>query len=122
MKTYLTKAELKLMEVIWEKGQIPSNKLVKECLERFNWKKSTTYTNLKKLVDKKMVCNSEAVITVLKPRADYENGQRKEVIKEYFSNSLPQFVLSFIKERNLTREDIQELEKVIDEYKEELHE
>ena len=34
MKTYLTKAELKLMEVIWEKGQIPSNKLVKECLER----------------------------------------------------------------------------------------
>ena len=62
MKTYLTKAELKLMEVIWEKGQIPSNKLVKECLERFNWKKSTTYTNLKKLVDKKMVCNSEAVI------------------------------------------------------------
>ena len=48
MKTYLTKAELKLMEVIWEKGQIPSNKLVKECLERFNWKKSTTYTNLKK--------------------------------------------------------------------------
>ena len=66
MKTYLTKAELKLMEVIWEKGQIPSNKLVKECLERFNWKKSTTYTNLKKLVDKKMVCNSEAVITVLK--------------------------------------------------------
>ena len=63
MKTYLTKAELKLMEVIWEKGQIPSNKLVKECLERFNWKKSTTYTNLKKLVDKKMVCNSEAVIT-----------------------------------------------------------
>ena len=47
---------------------------------------------------------------------------RKEVIKEYFSNSLPQFVLSFIKERNLTREDIQELEKVIDEYKEELHE
>ena len=115
MKTYLTKAELKLMEVIWEKGQIPSNKLVKECLERFNWKKSTTYTNLKKLVDKKMVCNSEAVITVLKSRADYENGQRKEVIKEYFSNSLPQFVLSFIK-------DIQELEKVIDEYKEELHE
>ena len=76
----------------------------------------------KKLVDKKMVCNSEAVITVLKSRADYENGQRKEVIKEYFSNSLPQFVLSFIKERNLTREDIQELEKVIDEYKEELHE
>ena len=80
MKTYLTKAELKLMEVIWEKGQIPSNKLVKECLERFNWKKSTTYTNLKKLVDKKMVCNSEAVITVLKSRADYENGQRKEFI------------------------------------------
>ena len=38
MKTYLTKAELKLMEVIWEKGQIPSNKLVKECLERFNRK------------------------------------------------------------------------------------
>ena len=54
MKTYLTKAELKLMEVIWEKGQIPSNKLVKECLERFNRKKSTTYTNLKKLVDKKI--------------------------------------------------------------------
>ena len=69
-----------------------------------------------------MIKKSEAVITVLKSRADYENGQRKEVIKEYFSNSLPQFVLSFIKERNLTREDIQELEKVIDEYKEELHE
>ena len=46
MKTYLTKAELKLMEVIWEKGQIPSNKLVKECLERFNWKKSNASSYL----------------------------------------------------------------------------
>ena len=112
MKTYLTKAELKLMEVIWEKGQIPSNKLVKECLERFNWKKSTTYTNLKKLVDKKMVCNSDkAVITVLKSREDYEKWSEKRSYKGIFSNSLLQFVLSFIKERNLTREDIQELRK-----------
>ena len=80
MKTYLTKAELKLMEVIWEKGQIPSNKLVKECLERFNWKKSTTYTNLKKLVDKKMVCNSEAVIAD-EPTGNLDPENQEQIMK-----------------------------------------
>lgn len=118
MKKYLTNAEFKLMELIWDKGEISSNSLVKECMDCFDWKKSTTYTNLKKLVEKKMVCNLDAIVRVLVSREEYENRQRKDIIKQYFSNSLPKFVLTFIKEENLTKKDIIELEKMIEQYEE----
>ncbi len=65
-----------------------------------------------------MVCNLDAIVRVLVSREEYENRQRKDIIKQYFSNSLPKFVLTFIKEENLTKKDIIELEKMIEQYEE----
>lgn len=121
MCTYhLTQAEYNLMEIIWKHQSIPSSDLVKECAVQFDWKKSTTYTNLKKLVNKKMVSNQDAIVHVLVSKPEYENCQRKEVIRHYFSDSLPQFLLAFIREQNLNKAEIKELEAIIDAYKEEL--
>ena len=118
----LTTAEYNLMEIIWERQPVASGELVRECAAAFDWKKSTTYTNLKKLVDKKMVSNYDAVIEVLVSKPEYEDCQKKEAIKHYFSDSLPQFLLAFIRERKLDRKEIKELEAIIDEYKEGLDE
>lgn len=119
-KYHLTKAEYNLMEIIWECEPIVSRVLVEKCAIKFEWKKSTTYTNLKKLVDKKMVLNCDSVVKSLVTKSKYETTQRKEIIKKYFSDSLPQFLLAFIQDEELSREEIQELEDIIDAYKGEL--
>ena len=117
MKVYeLTNAELKTMEIIWEKGSIPSGELVKECAGRFAWKKSTTYTILKKICEKEAAVNEGTVVKPLVTEKEYY------AIERYFSGSLPQFLAAFIRKENLSRQEITELEKIIDEYKEELHE
>lgn len=117
-KYHLTKAEYNLMEIIWECEPVASRELVEKCAIKFEWKKSTTYTNLKKLVDKKMVLNIDSIVKTLISKPEYEITQRKEIIKNYFSDSLPQFLLAFIRDEKLSREEIQELENIIDEYKE----
>lgn len=116
-KYHLTKAEYNLMEIVWECEPIISRELVEKCAIKFQWKKSTTYTNLKKLVDKKMVLNCDSIVKALISKSEYETTQRKEIIKNYFSDSLPQFLLAFIQDEELSREEIQELEDIIDEYK-----
>lgn len=123
MKMYeLTNAELKTMEIIWEKGCIPSGELVKECASRFAWKKSTTYTILKKICEKEAAVNEGTVVKPLVTEKEYYDSQKTSAIERYFSGSLPQFLAAFIRKENLSRQEITELEKIIDEYKEELHE
>ncbi len=64
----LSESEYRLMDVIWEHAPIESGKLVKVCETELNWKKSTTYTMLHKLIVKQMVANTDSLVTVLIPR------------------------------------------------------
>ena len=116
----LTAAELKLMQIIWEKKEIGSGDLVKEAASRLEWKKSTTYTILKKLTEKGVAVNENSVITPMVTNSEYYNNRRSVALDQYFSGSLPDFILAFFKERKLTRSEIDELERLIAEYKEEL--
>ena len=118
--TALTEAEYKLMEVIWKKENMTSMELVKVCENEFAWKKSTTYTMLKKLEKKGMLSNNSTIIQILISKDEYENQEKRKVIKKYFKNSLPDFFVAFAHEKKLSKEDIAELEHIIAEYKEEL--
>ena len=118
MKTiHLTEAENNLMQIIWEGEPIPSGELVKRAGELLEWKKSTTYTILKKLEEKGLVENQNAVVTGRMSRQEYENAQKKAVIHRFFSGSLPQFLSAFVREETLSEEEIAELEAIIREYK-----
>lgn len=116
---FMTDAEARLMEVIWEREAVNSTVLVAECLKRYEWKKSTTYTNLKKLTEKGFAKNSDSTVTPVVTRKQYEMMQKQAVIKKYFNNSLPQFLAAFIREEKLSKSDIDELERIIRDYREE---
>ncbi len=116
----LTEAEENLADIIWANEPIRSSELVKICEEKFNWKKSTTYTMLKRLEKKKIVQNKNSIVEALIKKEDYFAEQSKMFIEENFDGSLPRFLAAFTRRKKLSKNEIKELQKLINEHREEM--
>ena len=92
----LCESEFKMMDVIWDSAPIESGKLVKLCEEKLSWKKSTTYTILRKLCEKELVQNNNSIVTVLVPREQVQEFESEHLVKKSFGGSLPAFVSAFL--------------------------
>jgi BlaI family penicillinase repressor len=114
----LTQMEEKFAEIIWANEPIRSPELVELCNTEFNWKKSTTYTMLKRLEDKKIFKNENSIVSALIKREDFYAEQSKIFVKENFGGSLPRFLAAFTRRSKLSQKEIQEIQKLIDEHKE----
>ncbi|HIV87842.1 MAG TPA: BlaI/MecI/CopY family transcriptional regulator [Candidatus Pygmaiobacter gallistercoris] len=117
----MTEAEYRLAELIWENAPIGSGELVQLCAERLGWKKSTTYTMLRKLCAMGVARNESATVTAALSREEYHSIQGETVIREGFNGSLPRFLTAFVEKRGLSREDAEELKRLIDRWEEEQH-
>lgn len=114
----LTEMEEKFADIIWSKEPIESPELVKLCNKEFSWKKSTTYTMLKRLEDKKIFKNENSIVVALIKREDFYAEQSKIFVEENFGGSLPRFLAAFTRRSKLSDKEIQELQKIIDEHEE----
>lgn len=114
----LTESEEKFAELIWEREPIGSGDLVKLCEKEMDWKKSTMYTVLKKLCDKGIFQNIDAVVTSLVTRDEYYSKQSIHFVEDTFGGSLPKFLTAFINDKKLSNQEAEELKSLIDEYKE----
>lgn len=114
----LAEGELRFAELIWEREPVPSGELVRLCQETFQWKKSTTYTVLKKLCDRGFFKNEQAVVTSLISREEYQGIKSEEFIENTFGGSLPRFLTAFMERRRLSEKQIDELKELIDHYQE----
>lgn len=112
----LTKAEEKLASLIWREAPIPSPDLVALAARELDWKKSTTYTVLKKLCDKGVFKNENANVTVVLTREEQMARQSRRYIEDAFGGSLPKFIASFFSGRKLTPEQASELKRLIEEH------
>jgi predicted transcriptional regulator len=120
MKEYrLTEAENKLAEIIWTNEPVSSPDLVKLCEDKFSWKKSTTYTMLKKLEKKKVFENRNATVVSLLTKEEFYTEQSKQILAGGFGGSLPRFLAAFASSKKLSDTEIDELQKLIDSHKEE---
>ena len=118
MVTYnMTEAETLLAELIWEQEPIGSGNLVKLASQRLGWKKSTTYTVLRKICENGIFQNKAAVVTSKMSREEYINRKGEQYLEENYNGSLPNFVASFLKRKKLSKKQIEELVVLIDEYK-----
>lgn len=115
----LTKSEQKFAELIWKNEPVGSGELVKLCEKEMNWKKSTTYTVLKKLCDKGIFKNENAVVTSLVTKDEYYSRQSLRFVEDLFGGSLPKFLAAFVSGKRLSRKQAEELKRLIDEYREE---
>jgi len=109
--------ELRFAGLIWERAPIGSGELVKLCAAELGWKKSTTYTVLRKLCDKGFFENRNGMVTVLATRADYEADQSRQVVQEEYHGSLPYFISAFAGRDGLGDADLEELERLIERYR-----
>ena len=118
MVTYImTEAENLLAELIWEKEPIRSGELVKLAAQRFGWKKSTTYTVLRKSCENDIFQNQAAVVTSKISKEEYTSRKGEQYLQENHNGSLPNFVAGFLKRKKLSKNDIEELVTLIEEYK-----
>lgn len=119
MKYYkLTESEEKFAQLIWQNEPVGSGDLVRLCEKEMNWKKSTTYTVLKKLCEKGIFQNENAVVSSLISKDEYYSKQSIRFVEDTFGGSLPKFLTAFIGSRKLSKHQAEELKKLIDEHKE----
>jgi len=118
MNDKLGKMEEKFADIIWREEPISSGELVKICTVELNWKKSTTYTMLKRLCKRGIAVNENGTVRTLVSKESYISNQSKNFIDEIFNGSLPRFLTAFTKRNKLTENDIKELQSLIDKYKE----
>lgn len=110
--------ESKFVELIWENEPIKSGDLVKVCEKRFDWKKPTTYTVLRRLCQRGILQNKDTIVTSLIKKEEFNSIQSIQFVEETFEGSLPKFVAAFSRKKKLTYREIDELEKLIKDYKE----
>lgn len=113
-----TEAEERFAKLIWDNEPIKSPELVKLCEKEFNWKKSTTYTMLKRLEEKGIFKNENAIVYAMIKKEDFYAVQSKNFVEENFGGSLPRFLAAFTRKSKLDEKDIKELEKLINDHRE----
>lgn len=114
----LCDSDYRFMSVVWEHAPVGSGELVKLCGEILGWKKSTTYTTIRKLCEKGYISNENAVVSVLIERDRVQADESEYFVKRTFGGSLPQFLTAFLGGKKISEEEAEKIKKLIDEHRE----
>lgn len=117
----LGEMEQKFAELIWEHAPIGSGELAKLCQEAFRWKRTTTYTMLKRLCDRDIFANEKGTVIVKMTREEFQGLQGEQFINEHYEGSLPRFLAAFSKRKPMSEKEIAQLKQLIVEYEEGRH-
>lgn len=104
--------------IIWEGEPMTSGELVKKCEEQLKWKKSTTYTVLKKLCERGIFKNENSIVSSVIPKDEFYAIQSERFVEETFEGSLPAFIAAFTKRKTLSQKEIAEIQQMINSCKE----
>ena len=108
-------SELKLCEILWQHQPVKSSELVRLCADQLGWKKSTTYTVIKRLTDRGVVKTENATVTALVKREQVQQYESQAVVEKAFDGSLPGFLTAFLGKKKLTQAEAEELKRIIEE-------
>ena len=116
MEAYkLYDAEYRLMDLVWSLEPVNSTALSRMCLERFGWKKSTSFNLIRKLLERGFLRNEQATVTAQIKREQVRRYESTAVVDKSFGGSLPAFVAAFLQEKRLTEAEAEELRRMIEE-------
>ena len=110
----LCDSEYRFMLLVWEAAPVRSGELVRLASDRLGWKKSTTYTVLKRLRERGLFKSENGVVTALVSREDYYSARSEHFVEETFDGSLPAFLAAFTSRKKLSQKEIDELQDLID--------
>lgn len=110
--------ESKFADIIWAHAPLHSRDLVVLCQQELNWKKPTTYTVLRKLCDRGIFRNEDGLVSPVLSREEFYSLQSEKYVADSFQGSLPAFVAAFTQRKSLTREEIDQIHRLIDAHSE----
>ncbi|MBD5541833.1 MAG: BlaI/MecI/CopY family transcriptional regulator [Lachnospiraceae bacterium] len=114
----LCDSEYRFMMIVWENAPLKSGELVSLCREKLGWKKSTTYTVIKKLCERGYIQNQDALVSVLIPKERVQAEESDYFVERTFEGSLPGFLAAFLGGRTLSEQEAEKLKQMIDAHKE----
>ena len=108
-------SEYRFMCIVWANAPVGSGKLVELCAAELGWKKSTTYTVLKRLCQRGLFENRDGTVIPLLSKEEFDARQSEEFVEESFGGSLPQFLAAFTRRKKLSDQEVAALQALIDE-------
>ena len=111
-------SEYRFCLILWEHEPINSTRLVELCKEHLGWSKATTYTVIRRLSERGVVKNENAVVTSLVSKEEAQKSRLDEMVEETFEGSMPAFIAAFSKSKRLSKEEVEQLRQLIDSYEE----
>ena len=117
-KYKLGEMEQKFADLIWENEPISSRRLTELCEKAFSWKRTTTYTMLKRLCEREIFQNVRGTVTSLMSKSEFGAAQGEQFLTETFDGSLPRFLAAFTRRKKLSEKEIKEIQKLIDDHRE----
>ena len=109
MQPVLYESEYNFCKILWENEPIKSTELVRLCNEELEWKKSTTYTVIKRLCQRGIIKSENTIVTSIIKKDEAQAMESVNVVDSRFDGSLPEFVAAFVRARGITDEEKQEI-------------
>ncbi len=107
-------SEYRFLCILWEQEPVSSPELVKLCNQEFGWKKSTTYTVIKKLTDKGIIRNENTIVESLVSKEEVDRQASDELLERTCQGNVPSFLAAFLKDRKLSKEEAERIKKMIE--------
>ncbi len=114
----LCESDYRFMCIVWDNEPLSSKELVEKCADTLGWKKSTTYTVLKKMTEKGFAENNSSTVTARVKKENVQKSASEHFVEHTFGGSLPGFLAAFFQGKKLSEKEASELKALIDEYKE----
>ena len=111
-------SEYRFCLILWDNEPVNSTKLVELCKAQLGWSKATTYTVIRRLAERGVVKNENATVTALISKEEAQKQRLEEMVEETFEGSMPAFIAAFSKSKRLTRSEVEQLQALIDNFRE----
>lgn len=111
-------SEYRFCLILWEHEPVNSTKLVQLCREQLGWSKATTYTVIRRLAERGVVKNENALVTALVTKGQVQESQLDELVEKTFEGNLPAFIAAFSRSKKLSVAEVEQLRQLIDSYEE----
>lgn len=111
-------SEYRFCLILWENEPINSTQLTALCKQQLGWSKATTYTVIRRLAERGVLKNENAMVSTLLTKEQVQQAQMKEMMEKTFEDSIPAFIAAFQNCKKLTKEEISQLADLINSYQE----
>ena len=112
-------SEYRFCLIMWENEPVNSTELVKLCKQQLGWSKATTYTVIRRLAERGVLKNENALVTSLVSKEEAQASRLNEMVEETFEGSMPAFIAAFSLSKKLSKREVDQLKALIDSYEEE---